>query len=473
MNPQTCPQCGRELEPHAPRGLCPPCLLRQGVLPTTPMSRAGDFVPPSVDELAGLFPNLDIVRLIGRGGMGAVYEARQPGLDRRVALKILPPHVGQDPAFAERFAREAQSLARLSHPHIVTIYDFGETGGLTYLVMEYVDGVDLRRVMEEGCRPETALNIVPQVCEALAYAHQQGVVHRDVKPENILVGRNGHVKIADFGLAKLIGGSERDFSLTGHRDVLGTLSYMAPEQVERPREVDHRADIYSLGVVFYELLTGELPLGRFDPPSHRVSVDVQLDDVVLRALEKEPQRRYQSAREMRTRILATESDSWHPADRRPPPVPVARPAVEGRRVSLPPVFGLLSIPLPLLASILFLTPVRVVESPLMSESAARESASTTLLIVWLVAGLVGSLPTILGIIGMVNIRNSAGRLYGMGLALGVTLFYPFVVADGIAVSLLVEAMPHSASPWIGLGGVVAAVTLNIVAFRGLYRALKR
>jgi serine/threonine protein kinase len=159
----------------------------------------------------------------------------------------------------------------------------------------------LRQVVHAGqLTPKDALAIVPHICDALQYAHDAGIVHRDIKPENILIDSSGNVKIADFGLAKLINPDAPDFALTGTRQVMGTPLYMAPEQIERPAEVDHRADIYSLGVVIYELLTGELPLGRFDPPSHKVQIDVRLDDVVLRTLEKEPNRRYQNISEIKT-----------------------------------------------------------------------------------------------------------------------------------------------------------------------------
>ena len=159
--------------------------------------------------------------------------------------------------------------------------------------------------------PKEALAIVPQICDALQYAHDQGIVHRDIKPENILLNRDGQVKIADFGLAKLMGAvapdanpaggvAEPGLSQAGEK-VMGTPQYMAPEQVDQPGEVDHRADIYSLGVVFYQMLTGELPMGRFEPPSHKVLIDVRLDEVVLRALEQEPARRYQQASQVKTR----------------------------------------------------------------------------------------------------------------------------------------------------------------------------
>jgi serine/threonine-protein kinase len=221
-----------------------------------------------------------------------------------VALKILPPEVGRDPAFTERFMREARSLAKLNHPRIVSVFDFGQTeDGLCYFIMEYVEGTDLRHVIEGGkLEPAEALAIVPQVCEALQFAHEEGIVHRDIKPENILLDKKGRVKIADFGLAKLLDKPATAFTLTQAGQRMGTPHYMAPEQIEGAHEVDHRADIYSLGVVFYEMLTGELPIGRFAPPSQKVHIDVRLDNVVLRTLEKEPERRYQHASEVKTDV---------------------------------------------------------------------------------------------------------------------------------------------------------------------------
>jgi serine/threonine protein kinase len=208
-------------------------------------------------------PQLEVLELIGTGGMGAVYKARQPSLDRVVALKILPTEIGADPAFTQRFTREAQALARLSHPHIVTVYEFGQAEDTSYIVMEYVDGASLRHTIETGTlEPEHALVLVPQICDALQYAHEEGIVHRDIKPENILLDRKGRPKVADFGLSKLTHDENHtEASLTGTHQVMGTLRYMAPEQMEGTRDVDHRADIYSLGVVFYEMLTGELPIG--------------------------------------------------------------------------------------------------------------------------------------------------------------------------------------------------------------------
>ncbi len=331
-----CPQCRSPLDADAPEGLCPACLMAGGLASaavqpidglaatTPPTGLQLDSSPhapreesisrsemPTIGEWADLaqhFPDLEVLELLGRGGMGAVYKARQKKLDRLVALKVIPPDAAQDPAFTERFAREARAMARMNHPNIVTVHDYGHEDGLYWLLMEYVDGVNLRHTLRAGhLAPREALAIVPQVCDALQYAHDQGVVHRDIKPENVLLDRSGRVKIADFGLAKLLGKGPDDFTLTRSQQVMGTPRYMAPEQIERPSAVDHRADIYSLGVVLYEMLTGELPLGRFEPPSHKVQVDVRIDQVVLRALEKSPERRYQRASEIKTELASAAS----------------------------------------------------------------------------------------------------------------------------------------------------------------------
>jgi tRNA A-37 threonylcarbamoyl transferase component Bud32 len=311
--PQTnrCPECGSPIEGNLPGGLCPRCLLKGALNRVESEERpataayADAGTAPTPAELAGRFPQLEILELLGRGGMGAVYKARQTKLDRLVALKILTPEAGNDPAFAERFAREARAMARLNHPNIVTVHDFGEAGGLYYFVMEYVDGVNLRQMLQAGqVQPQEAMRVVPQLCAALQYAHEEGVVHRDIKPENILVDRRGAVKIADFGLAKLLGRSTADYKLTGSQQVMGTPHYMAPEQIDHPLAVDHRADIYALGVVFYEMLTGELPLGRFPPPSQKAPVDARLDEVVLRTLDRDPAHRYQQVSEFRTAVEA-------------------------------------------------------------------------------------------------------------------------------------------------------------------------
>lgn len=286
---------------------------------TTGASSAGTppFVAPSIEQVAAALPHLEILELIGQGGMGCVFKARQPKLDRLVALKVLPPSFAQDPAFAERFEKEARALAALNHPNIVTIHDFGQSGGIYYLVMEYVDGVNLRQVLRNRkLAPREALAIIPPLCDALQFAHDRGIVHRDIKPENLLLDKTGRIKVADFGIAKILraqasaqvdgsAGPTGAGSQGGHTDsekIAGTPKYMAPEQSTPGEETDHRADIYSLGVVLYEMLTGEVPTGKFEPPSRRVLVDVRFDEIVLQALEKTPQLRFQSATDFGTRV---------------------------------------------------------------------------------------------------------------------------------------------------------------------------
>ncbi len=316
-----CKKCAKPLPANAPEGLCPDCLVRValGTEPAQPGSR----VPPDIAQLAPQFPQLEILQFIGMGGMGMVYQARQRNLDRLVALKILPAAADQQTAFADRFAREARALARLNHPGIVDIYDFGQTPGCFYFVMEFVDGMNLRELINSGTvTPRQALEIVVQICQALQCAHDEGIVHRDIKPENILINKKGQVKIADFGLAKLLGATP-DTALTMSQAAMGTLNYMAPEQRADAQKVDHRADIYSLGVVFYEMLTGEVPLGRFEAPSKRAVVDVRLDEVVLRALEREPERRYQHVSDVKNRVenITSTMPEGSPA----PPAPGAVP----------------------------------------------------------------------------------------------------------------------------------------------------
>ena len=315
---QKCPQCGAVLPENAPAGLCPTCLMALNLNTETVFTNDSSAAqtPLTPAELAPHFPQLEILEWLGRGGMGVVYKARQMSLNRLVALKLLAPERVTDAKFAQRFTHEAQALAKLNHPSIVTIHDFGQAGGFYFLLMEFVDGVNLRQAMKAGrFTPEQALAVVPPVCEALQYAHEHGIVHRDIKPENLLLDKDGRVKIADFGIAKLIGasaslppGSEAELptaagmpTLPTEASTAGTPQYMAPEQ-KAHRATDHRADIYSLGVVLYELLTGELPADKLQPPSRKVQIDVRLDEIVLRALEVKPELRYQTAGEMGTRV---------------------------------------------------------------------------------------------------------------------------------------------------------------------------
>lgn len=242
LDRETCPSCEAEIPEGAPLGLCPACVLKEAVVETGDASETIPHLwePPTVQEVAAAFPDLEVMELIGCGGMAAVYKARQTRLDRTVALKLLPKAMAQDAGFRERFEREGRMLAKLSHPNIVGVHDFGESGGFHYLLMEFVSGVNLRQAMQAGrFTPEQALKLVPEVCSALQFAHEAGVLHRDIKPGNILLDTQGRVKIADFGIAKMIGATapmEATLTMTG---ALGTPQDMAPEQIENPREVDY------------------------------------------------------------------------------------------------------------------------------------------------------------------------------------------------------------------------------------------
>jgi predicted Ser/Thr protein kinase len=302
-NSPTCPRCGAPLAAGSVEGLCAKCLGALNFTASAILS-AEEPVPPAsplrVEDLAPHFPQLEILECLGRGGMGVVYKARQKSLNRLVALKLLAPERAAQPGFAERFAHEARALAALSHPSIVAVHDFGQAGGFYFLLMEFVDGVNLRQAMNaKRFTPEQALAIVPPICEALQYAHEHGIVHRDIKPENLLLDREGRVKIADFGVAKMLG-DDVGASVAASQPA-GTPQYMAPEQKDHQR-TDHRADIYSLGIVLYEMLTGERPKEKIEPPSRRVQVDVRIDEIVLRALEKAPELRFQTAADLRTQL---------------------------------------------------------------------------------------------------------------------------------------------------------------------------
>ncbi len=306
-SPATCPRCGASIQPGSSAGdLCARCVLSVARDVPGPGEPGHKPPPPAQAELAAHFPTYEIGALLGQGATGAVYRARHRALGLERALKVIGLDVAARPGFAERFEREARTLAGLVHPNIVAIHDAGRAGPWFFLAMDLVEGADLRQMIRAArIAPREALAIVGQMCDALQFAHDKGVVHRDIKPENVLVDRSGRVHVLDFGLARLI---DPDVdALTRSGAVVGTPLYMAPEQWRSPLEVDHRADIFSLGVVFYELLTGELPVGRFPPPSQRVQLDVRLDEVVLKTLEREPERRYQKASEVKTDVQHVEA----------------------------------------------------------------------------------------------------------------------------------------------------------------------
>ena len=295
MTSTTCQSCGAELKDEGVGGICPKCLL------SAERSREGAPLEPlPVELVAELLPNYEILELIGLGGMGFVYKARQPKLERLVAIKVLPLEQVEDPEARARFLREARALAKLNHPNIVTIHDVGESEEFLYFVMEFVEGANLAELIRSGeMTSGRGLKLVSQMCDALEFAHQHDVVHRDIKPSNILIDRNDRVKIADFGISKLLRPDGTAGQLTRPDQNMGTEDYLAPELKYHPAAVDQRADIYSLGVVIYEMLTGELPAGHFELPSEKVHVDVRLDQVVLRALAAKPERRYQHASEVK------------------------------------------------------------------------------------------------------------------------------------------------------------------------------
>ncbi|MBI5363649.1 MAG: serine/threonine protein kinase [Planctomycetes bacterium] len=329
--PAPCTTCGASIPAELQH--CPRCLLalaRGAAASARAVRRDPREQILSAERLAGLFPEYADFALIGAGGMGTVHRARHRRLERIVALKLLHADLAAEPAFAERFLREARALARLAHPSIVALHDIGERDGVLYLAMEHVDGSNLRTLVRAGpLAPRRALAIARELAAALEYAHAAGVVHRDVKPENVLIGPNGSMKLADFGLAKLVQDGAVALTVTGQ--VLGTLHYMAPEQHERPHSADHRADLYALGVVLYEMLTGSLPLGRFERPSRRSAVDADVDELVLRALEREPARRPQSAGELRAELerIVRDLDAATDAARSAPAVRAA-PATASR-----------------------------------------------------------------------------------------------------------------------------------------------
>jgi hypothetical protein len=292
--------------PHEPHGLNPTelfALALEGI--KRPSVIASPSEPLTVDALQRHLPDYEVLQLVGRGGMGAVYRGRQLRLDRIVAIKVLPPEIAAgEIQYRERFKREARAMAQLKHPGIVAVHDAGETrDGLLYFVMEFVDGTDVGRLLASLGRmaPGEAVRIAANVCDALAYAHERGVVHRDIKPSNVMVEVDGTVKVADFGLAKVA--SAAGDGLTRSDFALGSPDYIAPESLISGIEMDGRADVYAVGVMLYQMLTEKVPRGRFDPPSRVVpGLDKRLDAIVDKALQTDRDKRYASAIEVKAAL---------------------------------------------------------------------------------------------------------------------------------------------------------------------------
>jgi len=426
-------------------------------------SKAPKTPPPAIAELEDAFPQFDILGLIGQGGMGSVFRVRQRRLDRLVALKVMARELAEDPTFEERFLREAKALARLEHPNLLTVHDFGESGGFCYLVTELVDGSDLRQLLDMGrISPREMLRLVPQICDALQYAHDNGVVHRDIKPENILIDQDGRVKLADFGLAKLADPSA-DVTLTRSRQGLGTPHYMAPEQFTEARDVDHRADIYALGVVIYEMLTGQLPIGRFEPPSRMAEVSEGVDDVVLRALATAVEQRYQSARELKT---AVEGAELRRAVAKP------KPRSRARLCKLPILAVALLCVMSVVVWVGFMVSLDS-EAARMQYQAAVGRYNTMLAqkvewerqhpgedypfkvvrprqpvskptsrvppyVLGILVLVTAVVVTVLGHVAVARIRCSGGALYGLGLAVFVAWLLPLAIVNGVVATPLSE-----------------------------------
>ncbi|MBM7116129.1 serine/threonine-protein kinase [Archangium primigenium] len=299
MTTQSCPQCARTHQVSTLReGAEVPCACGAHFVVRASrmdLSAESGLEGTLVASPAVVLPGYTMERVLGRGGMGEVWLARQMSLGRKVAVKVLPPRLAKDPEFVRRFDKEATALATLSHPNIVQIIDRGVAGEHYYFVMEFVEGRSLREVMHELSPPE-ALRVALQVARALEGAHDKDIIHRDLKPENVLLNGRGHVKVADFGLAGIRRADVTGPQLTATSVAMGTLNYMAPEQRRDAKSVDGRADLFSLGVVLYEMLTREVPVGRFRLPSERVpGLDPRVDDVVERLLENEPAARFPSA----------------------------------------------------------------------------------------------------------------------------------------------------------------------------------
>ena len=279
-------------------------------------SKAGAMVQTTTTEKRVKIGEYTLTGKIGQGGIAEIFKGRQESLNRDVAIKILSTSLTSDPDIVRRFERESLVIAKLNHPNIVHVIDKGKAGKRCYFVMEYVDGTSLREVIDSVKIPlATKLEMLVQVCKALDYAHKNGVIHRDIKPANILVDRQGNARVADFGIAQIVGTPECE--MTSADVVLGTLSYMSPEQKVSSTNVDQTTDLYAVGVILYEILVGKKPLGRFKLPTEfNAELPKAFDVIVSKCLAQEAKDRYQTAVDLKDALLdvTSASQSSRPAE---------------------------------------------------------------------------------------------------------------------------------------------------------------
>ena len=294
------------------------------------------FDVPSLEAMNAYLPQFRFEKLAACGGMGAVYKAYQESLDRRVAVKILPPEFGAEKEFTDRFKVEARAMAKLNHTNIVGVYDFGITGGgHLYLVMEWIEGRSLHDLIHKGSLSlRKATNLAMQLCEALTFAHEHQIIHRDIKPGNIMVNDADHVKVADFGLARPNTGEVEE------ENPFGTPDYAAPE-ICGGSVVDHRVDIFAVGVVLYEMLTGTVPGNPRRSVTEFAKVSTRWDDIINKATNPDPEKRYQDAGEFRAHInvamkQAAEEEAPAVVEKRKPtpPAKAAAPLTQQQQVLL-------------------------------------------------------------------------------------------------------------------------------------------
>lgn len=311
--------------------------------PAAPMDQAQQdqtFVPPTPEELVPLFPAYEIESFIASGGMGAVYQARRRSLDRPVAIKILPREFGADEQFRASFEAEAKAMARLNHPNLIGVYDFGDIDGMLYIIMELVHGKSLyHSAYGVAIEQKEAARLVTGICRGLTHAHQAGILHRDIKPANILLTMDAQPKIGDFGLARPVGHEHDDDEI-----IYGTPGYSAPEVLNHPEAVDQRTDLYAVGVLLYELLTGQLPPDPWQPPSTFAKIDPAFNNILRRATHPSPELRYADPNELGDELEDILKRLEGNVLRRSPAVPITSPLATavGQKISRTP--GVHSVP---------------------------------------------------------------------------------------------------------------------------------